>query len=71
MQIFCLQVLLLMILLWALNISKYFIEEEVIELRAEDDEPYLTFVTKWCCAVMIHINTQPKIQEAIQRFKYI
>ena len=71
MQIFCSQVLLLSILLWTLNISKYYYGTGGTDTREEDEDPYLTLVSKWCCALMIHINTQPKIEEAIQRFKYI
>ena len=39
--------------------------------REEDEYPYLTFISKWACAILIHINMQPKVGEAIQRFKYI
>lgn len=72
MQIFCLQVILMFALLYSFFIGRFLDGTlNVDEVREEDTYPYITFLSKFSCAVLIHINMQPKIEEAIQRFQYI
>ena len=68
-QIFCLQLILLFSLLYSFFISRLLETEDI--LREEDEYPYLTFISKWACAILVHINMQPKLAEALQRFIYI
>jgi hypothetical protein len=70
-QIFALQVILLYCLLYSLFLEYLIHPDLKPNLREMDENPYLTFVTKFCCSVLIHINMQPKIAEAIQRLNYI
>jgi len=71
MQIFCLQVLLLYSLLYSFFIERFIAGLNSDEKREQDEYPYLTFISKWACAILIHINMQPKLEEALQRFNYI
>ena len=63
-----------MILLWVINLSNYF-GSEIVDPGDDDsdtdDWQYLVLITKFICSVILHVTLQPKVDEAIKRFKYV
>ena len=58
MLLFLLQILLLLILFWTINISKYFDDDidNTREVEDTDDWQYLVLITKFICSVILHIT---------------
>jgi hypothetical protein len=59
MLLFILQMLLLLILLWVINVSKYFNGNKADNTPTpsdSDDWQYLVLVTKFICSIILHVT---------------